>query len=227
MSTPARYKAFWIPGLDLDIDQSESLTTALRWLSEAEDIYGGVGVIVMYAKKMSENDPLLRTAAQRWEFVSRASRRPHGQGPVLCIWPPNPQVLELAEQLALDTALCVVAGSYDLVGWITKANAECLLPGYVDLVGAPLLPDDIVGSINSMLFFGGNNAFLGGGEKEYAIRILRLLAGREDRPSTADLEAYVVASGETSADGAQRVRQWYDEILAGKRHRDYRGRTID
>lgn len=226
MSTSARYEAFWVPGLEHDIDQAESLTAALKWLSDAESVYEGVGVIVMYAKKMSQNDPLLRAASHRWDFVSRASRRPHGQGPVLCIWPPNAQVLELGEQFALDNALCVVAGRYDIGGWIAKANAECLLPEYSTTVATPRLADDVADAINSMLLFGGNNDFLGGGEKEDAIRTLKSLIHRDDRPTPAVLEKYIVASGDTSAEGSQRIRRWYEEILDGKSHRDSRGRII-
>lgn len=35
------------------------------------------------------------------------------------------------------------------------------------------------------------------------------------------------ASGETHAKGIERARNWYQEILEGKRHRDYRGRLIE
>ena len=180
----------------------------------------------MYAKRMSENSLLLRVAAQRWEFVSRRSRRPVSKDPVLCIWPPDPYVLEFAEQIAFDSALCVVAGRHNLEGWIVKTNAESLVPRDVHVDENHPLPNDVAEALNAMLTFGGHNEFLGGGEKEDAVRTLRSLAARTDGPTPAALEAFVTASGETSAGGVQRVRQWYEETLAGKRHRDIRGHLI-
>src|SRR5690348_11856215 len=105
MSVPTRYDAYWIPGLQHDIDPDESLRFGLNWLTETERTEQARGVIVMYAKKMAANRPLLTWAAGQWEFVSpRSQRRSSGAGPVLAIWPPNGEVLELAERLALDSA---------------------------------------------------------------------------------------------------------------------------
>ncbi len=77
-----------------------------------------------------------------------------------------------------------------------------------------------------MLFLGGHNHFLGGGEKEDAIRRLRQIARRRDRPTREAIEEYLLASSKTDGDGARRAGRWYAEILEGKRHRDYAGRII-
>lgn len=227
MTVPARYEAFWVPGLDHDIDRDESLRVGLRWLEEAEQAQRAAGVIVMYAKVMAGNAPLLTRADQRWEFVSPRSRhRPSGAGPVLAVWPPDAEVLELAERLALDSALCVIAGYYDLSPWVKKAQAICLVEGYeADLTDWDL-PPDVRSSLDSMLFFDGHNGFIGGGGKEDAIRRLQEIARRPDCPSPQAIEQYLAASGETSAKGATRARRWYEEVIAGKRHRDYAGRII-
>jgi hypothetical protein len=226
MSIPARYEAFWVPGLDHEIDRDESLRTGLTWLASAERKYEGAGVVVMYAKSMVGNAPLLSQAAQRWEFVSPRSKRPLGNGPVLAIWPPDAGVLELAESMALDSALCVVAGRYDISPWARRAKAMCLVEGYeTDLTEPSLLPE-VSSSLDAMLSFDGHNGFIGAGGKEDAIRRLQAIAGRPDRPSPQAIEDYLMSSGETSAKGAHRARQWYAEIIAGKRHRDYGGRVI-
>jgi hypothetical protein len=172
MSTAPRYEAAWAPGLGSDFDRDDGLKIGFRWLAEAERRLGGAGVIVMYAKGMVQNAPLLAQAATRWEFVSTRSKTPsrRGRGPVLAIWPPDDRTLELAEQLALGSALCVIPGSInDATSWIRRAGAQCLVEGF-GVAAAPVLPEDITQSLDHMLFFGGHNGFLGGGEKEDAIR---------------------------------------------------------
>ena len=65
MTVPARYQGFWVPGLDHDIDRDESLRVGFRWLADAERTHEATGVIVMYAKSMVQNAPLLGEAARR------------------------------------------------------------------------------------------------------------------------------------------------------------------
>lgn len=104
--------------------------------------------------------------------------------------------------------------------------SECSPQGYeAEPIGEDL-PLDVRKSLDSMLFFGGHNGFVGGGEKEDAIRRLREIAHRSHRPSADLIEAYLLASGETHAKAAARARRWYEEISAGKQHRDYARRTI-
>lgn len=125
--TRAIYEALWVPGLNHDIDRDDGLRVSLRWLAEAEGKYGGSGLIVMYPKSMMDAAPLLRRAASRWEIVSRRTRRTAGRGPVLCVWPPDDRVLELAEQRAARKALCVISGAlYDISAWIDKSQAHRL-----------------------------------------------------------------------------------------------------
>jgi hypothetical protein len=136
-------------------------------------------------------------------------------------------VLELAEMLALDSSLCVIAGfKYDISPWVEKANAVCLVDGYEDELTAPALSREVRKLLDGMLSFDGHNGFVGGGGKEDAIRTLQTIAAMPDRPTPQAIGGYLMASGETDADGAERARRWYEEILAGKRHRDYRGRII-
>jgi hypothetical protein len=229
VSNNARYDAFWVPGLDDEIDPDDALDIAVDWLSNEERSRGGAGVIVMYAKQMMGNRPLLGQAASRWEFVSPRSRShgwPHGQGPVLCVWPPDDKTLELAEQLAFGSALCVIPGSlYDITGWVARTDAKPLVAGAIARE-IPALSTEVREELESLAWFGGHNAFLGGGEKERAIRTLHELARRPDRPSREAVETFLRSCSEVHRDGASRVGKWYDEVLAGKRHRDYAGRVI-
>jgi hypothetical protein len=228
MKSTARYEAVWVPGLDSDLDRDAGLVAGFRWLADAERTFGVPGLVVMYAKGMVRNAPLLEQAAGRWQFVSPRSSSPsrQGRGPVLAIWPPDDRTLELAEQLAFGTALCLIPGSLNHASaWIRRTNARCLVVGFAG-PDAPVLADDITKSLDHMLFFGGHNGFLGGGEKEDAIHRLVAIARRPDAPSRGAIEEYLRASGKTDGDGAQRVGKWYAEILDGKRHRDYAGRVI-
>lgn len=229
MKPPAqRYDAFWVPGLDNnEIDRDDGLAHAFAWLREAEQNYGGTGLIVMNAKKMVGNAPMLGQSARRWEFLSPLSDGSHRRrgGPVLAIWPSD-RTLELAEHKAFDSALCVLPGSlFDVSPWIRRTGATCLVKGF-DIEPGEELPKDIAKRLDGVLSFGGHNNFLGGGEKEIAIRALKEIAVRVDAPSREAIEAYLYHSGETAASGVQRAGTWYDEVRQGKRHRDYRGEII-
>jgi hypothetical protein len=92
-----------------------------------------------------------------------------------------------------------VAGRYDISAWVTKAKATCLVEGFEEGTPALELPRNAIASLDAML---------------------------ADRPTPAAVEGYLVSTGETSAEGTNRARRWYEEILQGKRLRDYRGRTI-
>jgi len=229
MSNNARYEAYWVPGLEDEIDPDDALEIAFAWLRRKERESGAVGVIVMYAKQMMGNRPLLAQAASRWDFISPRSRSsgwPRGKGPVLCIWPPDDKTLELAESLAFGSALCLIPGSlYDIAGWVARTQAQSLVRDVV-APQVPAVPTEVREALDSLAFFGGHNAFLGGGDKERAIRVLHEIARRPDRPRRETIETYLRSSPEVHHEGAARIGKWYEEILSGKRHRDYRGRVI-
>lgn len=105
-----------------------------------------------------------------------------------------------------------------------KISSHSLVEGF-DVAPGEALPEDIAKELDRVLFFGGHNNFLGGGEKELTIRALKEISRRPDAPSREAIEAYMQQSGEPAASGVQRAGKWYDEIRAGKRHRDYRGQT--
>jgi hypothetical protein len=223
-----QFDAFWVPGLDSDVDQDDSLPIAFEWLARAERTYGGRGLLVMNAVKMVDNDPAITRAASRWPLVSPQSRRHSRQagGPVVCVWPATDRTVQLAEFSANGKALCMIAGSLmSLEPWIRKTSAMCLMQGFEVGPGSPI-PGDIRNLLDSMIRFGGHNAFLGGGEKEHAIRCMRLFASRPDAPSPDELEAYLRSSQGVERDGATRAGTWYERIRAGRSFRDYGGRAI-
>lgn len=228
MRVPDRYRAAWVPGLDdADFDPDESLEIALDWLGGVP--CRGERLIVMNTKSMKDNRPLLSRAAQRYEFISPRSRarRPFGGGnAVLSVWPTG-ETLELAQRLALDGALCVIAGTlFDVTSWIARTAATNLADPEADAVTPEQLDDALVSELKSILFFGGHNSFLGGGEKERAIRGLRSLVAAGHHPPPEAIEAFANASGDTDHKGAERLRGFYEGVLEGKQFRDYGGRVI-
>lgn len=218
-----RYEAAWCPGFDTDFDPDDSLEIAYKWLADAERRLGGRGILVMNAALMRRNRPLLASA--HWEIVSPRTRRPRDVGPVLAVYP-SAETLDLAEDLARGSALCVIGGSrFDVAPWIRRTGATCLVEGF-GVTESAVLPAEITESLDHMLFFGGHNGFLGAGEKEDAIRRLHAIARRRDAPTQEAIEEYLHSTGKTAADGVRRAGRWYDEIQQGKRHRDYRGQII-
>ncbi len=224
MRKTLNYEAFWAPGLDrYQVDPDDALEVAFDWLRAAERKHGGSGILVMNAASMRRNRPLLGSAL--WDIVSPRTQRPRGQGPVLAVWPVA-RMLDLAEHLAFGTALCVVAGNpFDISPWIRRAGATCLVEGF-EASPAVQLPSDVTDDLDHMASFGGHNNFLGGGDKELSIRVLRDIARRTDAPPREAIVEYLLSTGETEADGAERAGRWYEEIRQGKRHRDYGGRII-
>lgn len=229
MARPVRYEAVWAPGLNdrqTADEDDDSLAAAFEWLADAERRFRQPGQIVMYAKQMMHNRAILAAAARRWDFHSTRSRGGWNLGPTVAVWPSNDRTLELAENVAGETGLCVVPGSlYDAGPWIRRTGARCLTADF-DAPPAPTLSVDVTALLDSILSFDGHNAFIGGGGKEHTIRLLQDIARMRPQPTREAIEAYLRASGETHEPGPERAGQWYEEILAGKRHLDYRRQVI-
>jgi len=222
---PVRYEAGWIPGFNTDFDPDEAIRLGSAWLASRKSVRSRV--VVMNAKKMMDNRPSLRELATRFPFVSPQSRDA-GSAPraVLAVYPTN-TTLALAEALALDGALCVIPGTIDdVTSWIARSGATNLAFPEEAPPELPALSDIVRGELDSICRFGGHNEFLGGGEKERAIPGLRRIAAQSDRPSPEDIENYVLGTGDVGADGARRLRKWYEKLLQGRRFKDYRGRYI-
>lgn len=169
-----------------------------------------------------EGRPLSRRVAPR------AGHPVHGcwsRSGDLAIWP-TAKTLELAQQLADGTALCVIPYRHDVTWWIARTGAANLVEPDQEAPTLAPLNSAVTGTLDSILQFGGHNSFLGGGEKEDAVQDLRAMLADGHRPDPADVEAYARASGETDVEGARRLREFYEKILAGRQLRDYRGRAI-
>jgi hypothetical protein len=93
-------------------------------------------------------------------------------------------------------------------------------------VPGPVLSEDVKQALDGTIQFDGQNSFVGAGGKEDAIRTLRQISAMRPRPKAEDIEAYALARGETDYQGAARLAEWYEGILAGKRFKGDRGRLI-
>lgn len=128
--------------------------------------------------------------------------------------------------MATRSSLCVIPWEMaDIMAWIERTGARCVVEGF----DAPLrqaLPVEIEEELRHVVSFGGHNGFLGGGEKEVAVRAFHRVVRRRDAPTREALEDYLRSTGEVNAEGVQRAGKWYEEVRQGKRHRDYRGGTI-
>ena len=220
------FEAFWIPGLNSDFDPDRALAIGYRWLDEAR--YGGRPVITLNAASMLGNRPALARAASRYEVISpRTRNQPRGTGnAILAVWPDR-KTLDLAETMAHEGGLCVIPNSLDDVSlWISRTGARNL----ADPDGARAAPMSLNAEVrrvlDSLLSFDGHNGFYGAGGKERAVRDLREMVNEGYRPEPREVEEYAVASRETDHDGAVRLREIYEGVLAGRRFRDSSGRVI-
>jgi hypothetical protein len=217
------FDAYWLPAFDSDADPDEVLAAGFAWLRRQEEATGGRGVLAMHAASMRRNRPILVSAP--WDIVSPRSRGGYRSGPVLAIWPGD-RVLELAEHMALRSALCVIPyEAKDIAGWVERTGAKPVVAGF-EAPAREALPAEIEDELRHAVAFGGHNGFLGGGEKEIAIRALHRIRRMPGRPTREALEDFLRSTGEVGADGVTRAGKWWDEVLDGKRHRDYRGEVI-
>jgi hypothetical protein len=224
MKPASHFEAFWLPAFDSTADPDEVLDVGFDWLRRTERAQGVRGLIAMYSASMRRNRPAI--AAAPWEIVSPRSRSGYRIGaPVLAIWPPE-EVLELAEQMATRSSLCVIPWEMaDIAAWIERTGAKCLVEGFDAPVRATL-PADIEEELRHVAAFGGHNGFLGGGEKEVSIRAFHRIARRQGAPTREGIEDYFRSGGEVNADGVRRAGKWYEEVQQGKRHLDYRREVI-
>jgi len=224
MKPRSNFEAYWLPAFDSNADPDEVISIGFDWLRRAEREEGVRGVLAMHASSMRQNRPILGTAP--WTIVSPRSRDAYRTcGPVLAIWP-SVRTLELAEHMAAGSRLCVIPYEMtDIAPWIERTGATCLLEGFDAPTRAPLAAE-VEEELRHVLSFGGHNGFLGGGEKEVAIRAFHRISRMSEAPSRIALESFLRATGEVDGDGAERAGNWYEEVRAGKRHRDHRGQTI-
>jgi hypothetical protein len=228
MTTRQRYAAYWIPGLnDDEVDADDAIELAFRWLRTVG--CEGARLVVMNTAGMIGNRRSLRAAAG-FRVVSPQTRNAElsrRRNAVLAIWPTT-RTLDLAEGLALDGSLCVIPGTIDDVRpWMLRTSAKNLWAPHGELEPMPELAEEVRRVLDSIISFDGHNDFIGAGGKETSIARLRALVRDGYRPDAQDLENYVLASGGTrSHKGAQRLREWYQGILDGRRFRDRGGRPI-
>jgi hypothetical protein len=163
MKPASNFEAFWLPAFDSTADPDEVLAVGFDWLRRAEKGQAERGVIAMYATSMRRNRAAI--AAAPWEIVSPRSRRGYRiGGPVLAIWP-SEEVLELAEQMATRSSLCVIPWEMaDIAAWIERTGATCLVEGFDAPVRANL-PADVEEELRHVVAFGGHTASLVGARK--------------------------------------------------------------
>jgi hypothetical protein len=180
----------------------------------------------LHAKKMLNNRRTL-VAAGRFHGVSPNARDvPYrGVAGVLAIWPSS-TLVEFASEIAQSSALCVIPYRHDVSWWIERTNAINLLTAEASTPIASAPAAVVTEALDSILFFGGSNSFLGGGEKDDAVGKLRGFVDSGLRPEADAIENYARASGETDVEGARRLRDWYEAILAGRGLRGERGKPI-
>lgn len=223
MTIPDRYDAFWIPGPET-FDMDEGLRLGYQWLDGGP--VRNERVVLLNAKTMLNNRPMLAQASQYHVVSPRSRHIPHTTaGRVLAIWP-SPETLELAQQLALDSALCVIPYRQSIDWWIARSGAVNLTDPEAEPAKLAQPEPAVAEMLDSILGFGGHNSFVGAYEKEESVQGLRTMVARGHRPDPQDLEEYARASGKTDIEGARRLSDLYDKVLAGKRLRNHRGRAI-
>jgi hypothetical protein len=221
MPMPDRYAASWVPD---DVDEDDAAGLALDW---AEAVDGdGDGDVLLVCNGLSGHVPPALRGLPAVSPRSRSRARQWRGNRVIALRPLH-DTLETAHDLALDGALCVMAGyNEDLSPWVARTDAVNLYDPPGEPPRLPGLHPDVAQTMDSILFFGGRNGFIGAGEKEHLIGRLRGLLADGHRPPTEDLTAYLRASGKTSERGVKRFAKYYQGLLDGREFRDYARRPI-
>jgi hypothetical protein len=227
MNPHQRYDAYWIPGLNADVDDDKALETGFRWLASVS--CDGQRIYVMNARDMLTTRHAARFTTR---FIlatpqTRNDRITRSRNAVLAVWPVQ-RTLDFADGLALGGSLCVIPGTIDdMKPWVARTAAQNLWEPDAPPEAMAKLPEEVRSVLDHIITFDGHNNFIGAGGKENSIRHLRALVRDGYRLDPLDIENYVLASGRIrSHEGAKHIREWYEGILAGKSFRDYAGRRI-
>lgn len=212
------YEACWVDASPSDPTCPERLGLAFDWLANAH--HPGRRVVVLHAVKMANNTFLQR--AKRFTVVSPRSRSrlAHDEvGAVLAIWPDD-RAFELAEQLAVGSALCVVPGpGHPMSWWLHRTSATNLSDPGTEPFTLEALEPAVIEALDTVILLGGHNGFLGGGDKDLAVAELRALHRSGHRPTASQIEHYVRANSDVPAGGARRLSGWWQAVLDGRRLR--------
>lgn len=190
-------------------DREELAGLAVEWLNETRTRDDGPPVLVTDASGRGDSVSAIADFGRRYGRVT--SRSPFGavRGPVLA-YVPSAADLELAQRLAWDRPLCVVATpDHPLTAWAGEIGAVNLLDRSA-VRHAFAVP--VARALEGIKLLGGNNGWAGTYELEHARRRLAEL------PVVAlDADAFcgwMLARG-VGARGVRRLRRLVEEVRSG------------
>lgn len=216
-----RYEAFFVPP---ETDSDRGVALGLKWLLEQP----GDRLILLHAKKMIDNNPLLGRAAReynlRYEAPNTVWNSGWRGGPILAPWASDKVIRCIEDELTQATAVCVIGWRGDdpnHQGWVAARQA-------IDLdTGASLgkRPEDLVADPVVRLafeeaerFVNHNNQLAQAEDKAYVVRTMQELVRGGHRLDLDAIAAFALATG-WSAQEVVRIREYGRQILDGRSFR--------
>lgn len=215
---PPNYDAYYLPGPMEGLAVDDGLKLGLRWLIHQP----GSPLVVLSAKKVAGNNPLLAAAIKQYRIPVAAPPRMNDLGwrggSILAPWANERALLAIDSDLRSVAAVCVIGWSEGQHRtWIDGHRARDLrAPDEVPAAAVMLDPvvelamQEATNSINH------NNALVTYAEKAYVVRTLQELVKGGYRYDTEQLVAWVTANGWYPAE-IPRLREYANGVLAGKR----------
>lgn len=198
--------AAWVPDDDAERPWSEAGALAAEWLWQRCEVEGRKPLLVTNSRQ-SHVLPEFADIVQEGGHATPRSKDTFERGPVVA-YVPDAKSLAFATGLARGSSLVVVEGSQlSLREWAAGVGATNLLDRAVTTTG---IPADVVKSLDSAIFFGGNNGWSGQHEKQNARKILSDHV-RQGTLTPDDAAAYALSRG-VNDDGAKRLKTLLEKV---------------
>jgi hypothetical protein len=217
-----QYDAFFVPE---EVDPDEAIALGIRWLLQQP----GEPLILLHAKNMIDNNPLLGAAARRYGIAFEAPGTLWGKGlktgAVLAAWASDKVLRCIDDRLAFRAqAVCVIGwrpNDPNHAAWISARGARDLRDD--SPLGTPveeIVTDPVVRIAldEAERFVNHNNMLVQAEDKSYLIRTFQELVRGGHGLNLDQITTYAMATGWTSEE-VKRMREYGERILQGRSFR--------
>jgi hypothetical protein len=200
-------------------DPDRAVRLAVQWFRQQP----GDGLVLLHAKKMIRNNPLLArlVSGALVEKPDTVWRSGWQGGPVLAPWPSEQVLGALSDELAhRATAVCIIEWGEEAYqqAWLAGHGARSLVTGEVAGAAALLPPVVEVAMRHLGIIVNHNNGLVQEFDKAYAVGTLQELVRGGHRFDVDQLCAWALANGFTDRE-VVKLGDYATRILAGRTFR--------
>jgi hypothetical protein len=222
-ASPHRYAALFISP---EVDPNRAITVGIEWILGQP----GEQLILLHAKKMVDNNPLLGRAVRQYRIRYEAPQtiwkgRRWAGGPILAPWASGQVIRCIDDELShLVTSVCMIGWTSDdpnHMAWIAAREAKDLLSGQkLGKRREGIVSDRVVRIAldHAANFINHNNALVQAEDKAYFVRTLQELVRGGHVYDLDEIATYAMATGWTGLE-IKRIKEYGRRVLDEKSFR--------